>query len=392
MDNQIIVIGAGISGITTALTLQLLGHKTEIYTDQTVNQVDDKNKHPEFASYFPSASVIPHSVYSDQLKDLFLLSQSTFYELRKQVFPGVTIHKHFEIFEPEPKQPAYCNWMLNLRDIDELDPDTIPRRPDAKQLHGWMFDCLFADWSLYFPALVKLYEKVGGKITQQKLEPGDINNLPAETIINCSGTGAPYLFDDPLDDHLIQRGHLLHNPDAPVITNSDNEIISYNYTPPASVYADSDGNPCDVYYYPRKDGWILGGSRQSGTLNEDNRDQTQDLEKSYEIDGISLPSQIVDLNNEILEHTFNCSLDHPSELVPSFGYRYIRSKNNGLRLESESINNKTIFHNYGHGGAGVTLSWGCALKIAENIVSQEADLLHNTILGKISNTELVPAT
>jgi D-amino-acid oxidase len=31
-----------------------------------------------------------------------------------------------------------------------------------------------------------------------------------------------------------------------------------------------------------------------------------------------------------------------------------------VRLEAERIGNGTVIHNYGHGGAGFTLSWGCA--------------------------------
>ncbi len=33
-------------------------------------------------------------------------------------------------------------------------------------------------------------------------------------------------------------------------------------------------------------------------------------------------------------------------------------RNGGIRVAKEKIGNKVIIHNYGHGGAGVTLSWG----------------------------------
>jgi len=32
----------------------------------------------------------------------------------------------------------------------------------------------------------------------------------------------------------------------------------------------------------------------------------------------------------------------------------------GFRLEAESVDKKTVIHNYGHGGGGMTMSWGCA--------------------------------
>ena len=36
-----------------------------------------------------------------------------------------------------------------------------------------------------------------------------------------------------------------------------------------------------------------------------------------------------------------------------------------VRLEKELISGRTVIHNYGHGGSGVTLSWGCAEEIVE---------------------------
>jgi glycine/D-amino acid oxidase-like deaminating enzyme len=40
-------------------------------------------------------------------------------------------------------------------------------------------------------------------------------------------------------------------------------------------------------------------------------------------------------------------------------------RNGSYRLDAETISNKFVVHNYGHGGAGITLSWGCAAKVRD---------------------------
>ena len=386
MSDKIIVIGSGISGVTTALTLQLLGYETQIVTDKKPGNISNKNDHPEFASLFPSASIIPHSVYSDHLESIFKTSQAFFYELRKLRFPGLTTHKHFEVFEEDPGDPQYRHWMLNLRSIDDLEPHTIPQPKNSPKLHGWVFDCLFADWSLYFPALIKAYKNTDGQIIQQEIKRSNVNRLPADVIINCSGTGSPGIFDDPIEEQLIMRGHLLHKPGADLIKNNQNEIISYNYTPRASVYADQQGEACDVYCYPRKDGWVLGGSRQAGQLSQQQWLKNSEIDY-YEVNDILFPKPIIDLNNEILYHTYGLSLEYSEELNPSVGFRYIRSTNNGLCLEQETISGKTVYHNYGHGGAGVTLSWGTALDVAQQLTSDTPIEIQKLLLQKLNEND-----
>lgn len=49
----------------------------------------------------------------------------------------------------------------------------------------------------------------------------------------------------------------------------------------------------------------------------------------------------------------------------------MRPSRTEVRLEAEKVEGRTVVHNYGHGGAGVTLSWGCAEEVVE-IVSQSA--------------------
>jgi D-amino-acid oxidase len=47
------------------------------------------------------------------------------------------------------------------------------------------------------------------------------------------------------------------------------------------------------------------------------------------------------------------------------GLRPVRSR---VRVEAEQADGFTIVHNYGHGGAGVTLSWGCAEDAADLVL------------------------
>jgi D-amino-acid oxidase len=38
----------------------------------------------------------------------------------------------------------------------------------------------------------------------------------------------------------------------------------------------------------------------------------------------------------------------------------LRPVRGGVRLEEEALDGARVIHNYGHGGSGVSLSWGCA--------------------------------
>jgi D-amino-acid oxidase len=43
----------------------------------------------------------------------------------------------------------------------------------------------------------------------------------------------------------------------------------------------------------------------------------------------------------------------------------LRPQRDMIRVEDEIIDGARCIHNYGHGGLGVTLSWGCAREVAD---------------------------
>jgi D-amino-acid oxidase len=41
-----------------------------------------------------------------------------------------------------------------------------------------------------------------------------------------------------------------------------------------------------------------------------------------------------------------------------------------VRLESEPLSGGVLWHNYGHGGAGISLAWGCAAAITAAVTDR----------------------
>jgi D-amino-acid oxidase len=46
------------------------------------------------------------------------------------------------------------------------------------------------------------------------------------------------------------------------------------------------------------------------------------------------------------------------------GFRPTRSR---IRVERVDLDGVPLIHNYGHGGSGVTVSWGCAQEVRQLI-------------------------
>lgn len=356
MRSKIAVIGSGISGVTSAILLQNFGFDVTIYSNSLFYP---ENNDPNFASLFPSASIIPHSVFHSNLNEIFSNSNFLFSKLDGLDFPGLTLHEHFELYGYKTEIPDYAKL---IQEFDRVtDTNWTPKHPEIEIKHGFQFNCFFADWNIYFPYLIELFNRKGGKIIKQNIDLNSLHKLNEEIIVNCSGVGS-HMLTEETSNPLVLKGHLVNILDAPLLTSPKGNTVSYNFTPGSDIYSDSFNNPLDVYCYPRKNDWILGGSRFKGSLDKNGNWVSEDpLSKN-------VPQEIEQLNSEIIEHTFGVDLNTLKQRNILHSYRYVRNKVDGLRLEKDRNSNQLIVHNYGHGGAGVTLSWGCAFEVL-NIIT-----------------------
>lgn len=78
----------------------------------------------------------------------------------------------------------------------------------------------------------------------------------------------------------------------------------------------------------------------------------------------------------------------PVEVDPSLEIRSIAGlrpfRSSGFVVRKESLGEKTVIHNYGHGGGGITLSWGSsqlAVKLAESVAGKSCAILGGGVMG-----------
>ena len=94
---------------------------------------------------------------------------------------------------------------------------------------------------------------------------------------------------------------------------------------------------------------------------------------TLDVEGLTVPAPVLDLNRELIRALTGVDVADRVERAV-YGYRFTRDpEGEGVRLELAHEHDHPVVHNYGHGGAGVTLSWGCAIQVAR--ILHDEDLL-----------------
>ncbi len=218
-------------------------------------------------------------------------------------------------------------WWQGL--IDEVEPVPLDGLPDG-YAQGYDITIPLIETPLYMPFLLRRFAALGGAIEQRALTSLDELYGEGRLIVNCSGAWARALANDP-EVYPIQ-GQLVR-VDALDITRG---------------YMDEHHPTQPTYIIPRGDAVVLGGTSYAGRwgLEPDADEAAQIAERCAEVEPSVRGARIVG---------------------QSVGLRPGRKE---VRLEREQVTSScAVIHNYGHGGAGFTLSWGCAAEVVE--IAQE---------------------
>jgi D-amino-acid oxidase len=218
--------------------------------------------------------------------------------------------------------------------ISPRDPSTPPADAGSAQddrgfASGFSLPVPLMDTTIYLDYLAARFRNAAGEIHAnvglEKLEDVDTK---FDLVINCAGIGARALVQDAdLEPH---RGQVAI---VPKIEGLSTAIVC-------------DDAPL-MYVIPRTNDCVFGG--------------TNELSDNLAADPATT-SRIVTECSRVLK------VDKPRVLAERVGLRPFRKS--GVRIERGQLyDGRTVIHNYGHGGAGFTLSWGCAREVLQAATS-----------------------
>ena len=304
MNRRVIVIGAGVSGLTCAAALLERGHAVEVWTRDPPRRT---------TSAVAAAFWYPYLVRPE---DACLrwggVSFRRFVGLLKVPGAGVSMRPARAIFDHPVEDPPWKDLVPTFRRADSLP---------AGYVDGYAFDLPVIEMPIYLDYLEALVAGMGGRMVDRDVRDVEEAFAAGDAVVNCAGLGARELVGDR--EVYAVRGQVVR-----VERGDLTEVLFDSYGPDGPTYIVPRGADC-----------ILGGTAEEGD---------EDL-------GID-PATTGRISDRCCE--LEPRLRGAAPLGAAVGLRPCRPT---VRVEVERPRpGKVLVHNYGHGGAGVTLSWGCA--------------------------------
>jgi D-amino-acid oxidase len=318
MAKSVAIIGAGVSGLTCAVIFAERGYRTAIFAAETGRSTTSA---AAAAIWYPYDAEPANQVIAWALQSYKALA-----DLTRDPLSGVSMIDLYTFSRrPKIEIPIWAEG-LGARLLDanhvEIGLAAAPRNFSAVFRSGFALNVPLVDTTIYLDYLNERILAAGGSVSNN-VRLKKFEEIPAnfDTVIDCAGLGAGILAQDPaLEPH---RGQVVIVP-------------KLNLT--CAIVCD---DPPLMYAIPRTNDCVFGGSND---LSEDCAISPGDTKR------------IMDECSRVLE------IDPPQVLHERVGIRPFRRS--GVRVERDRLSDgRALIHNYGHGGSGFTLSWGCAEEV-----------------------------
>ncbi|OAX82618.1 hypothetical protein ACJ72_03025 [Emergomyces africanus] len=341
----IVVIGAGIIGVSSALTLleTLPPLKYHILLVSEFFSTDGLN--PSYPTTLAGAHYRPIPATTPQLKYEALLAKSTYKRFKNLAAEhpeyGVKFMEGIDYVSGDAAS-SYQALLPEYVDIDGFRVLEPNERPEGVEF-GARYETYTIDPEVYMVHLLRRFKLAGGEVQRMRLksveEAFDIRgNGKVKIVINCTGFG----IDDPKSFIIRGQTCLVSNPCDKTITQQN-----------------ADGTWSFLIPRPLNGGTVVGGTKQPNDWN---------------------PEPSLAVRDQLLK---NAAKLYPPVVNKQGKFDVIRdivgrrpAREGGMRLELEALaGSRNIVHAYGAAGRGVELSWGVAeevLKMTQRAVGEEA--------------------
>ena len=300
---RVIVVGAGVIGLTCAVRLAEAGYDTHVQA---------RDLPPETTSAVAAALWYPYrALPHDRVTRWSARGYQVLHELAADPRSGVRVRDGVELLGPDaPAQP----WWR-----DAVPAVAAVSHPAPGYQRGWRLPLPVAEMEVYLRYLVHRLENAGGTLTRHWLAA-----LPsAGLVVNATGLSSRAVAGDP--SMYPVRGQVVRVAQVGI----------------EEWLLESTDESRPLYVVPREHDVVVGGTADADSW---------DLGPSPE--------------------TARALLERATALLPALRSARVLGHRVGLRPARPTVRLESVphpdgapggvVHCYGHGGAGVTLSWGCA--------------------------------
>jgi D-amino-acid oxidase len=299
MPERVVVVGAGVVGLSCALRLLEAGHRVDVLA---------RDLPLETTSSVAAAIWYPYlALPQDRVTAWGAATYAELARLADLGADGVAMRRGTELLGEHRPDPW---WVDAVPALDRV-------QPRASYADAWSFVTPVVEMPRYLAWLSDRVVECGGSITRMALA-----RLPeGPLVVNCSGLGSRALAGDSSTRPV--RGQV---------------VVVEQFGLDEWWLAEPGPGQFPTYVIPRAEDVVLGGTDEDGDWSR---------------------TPLPEIADDII-----C---RATAIVPDVARARVVRHKVGLRPARPSVRLERVgelIHCYGHGGAGVTLAWGCADEVA----------------------------